>query len=232
MPQPKINIAIDGNSACGKSTLAKSLASSLKYIYVDSGAMYRAVTWYLLQHSIDIKNSDDINKALNLINIKFSLNESQTPVTILNGEIIDTQIRSLEVSNVVSEVAAMSKVRQKLVAEQQKIGQNKGVVMDGRDISTVVFPNAELKIFMTASEEVRTLRRLNELIQKGISTTYEEVKNNLKHRDLIDSTREDSPLMRAPDAVLLDTSLLNQGQQLSIALEWALSIIAKKQNHG
>ena len=213
----KITIAIDGHSACGKSTLAKDLAKELNYIYIDSGAMYRAVTLFLLQNNIPISSEYITPEILQKIHITFQQVNKKNH-TFLNGTDVEDAIRSMEVSNVVSEVAAISAIRRFLVKQQQLLGEVKGIVMDGRDIGTVVFPDAELKLFMTASTEVRAQRRLKELTEKGKNTTLEQVKANLQHRDHIDSTREDSPLRKAEDAIVLDNSNLTPKEQIEIAL--------------
>lgn len=226
-----IIIAIDGYSACGKSTLAKALSQQLGYAYIDTGAMYRATTLYFLRHNINLEDSQAIEAALAVINIHFEyLNNLNT--TFLNGENVEQAIRSLEVSNQVSEVAAIPAVRRKMVQQQQQMAKTKGFVLDGRDIGTVVFPNAELKIFLTASIAERTRRRFKELQQKNITITYSEVLENLQHRDHIDSTRADSPLRKANDAILLDNTYLNKEEQLSKVLtlvESAKAITSTKQ---
>ncbi len=214
----KIIVAIDGYSSCGKSTLAKALAGRLGYAYVDSGAMYRAATLYLLRHGIGIGEEDAVEAALDAIHIRFERNPSGNR-TLLNGEDVEEQIRSMEVSAVVSEVSAISPVRRAMVRQQQNMGKHKGIVMDGRDIGTVVFPDAELKIFLTAAKEIRVARRYRELKAKGIDISLGEVEENLAHRDLIDSTRDDSPLRQAGDAVVLDNSHLTPEQQLDQALQ-------------
>jgi cytidylate kinase len=209
----KITIAIDGFSSCGKSTLARDLAKVLGYAYVDSGAMYRAVTLYFLKNKIDYSDPDAVRRALPQIKIQFKLKDNGNR-TFLNGEDVEEQIRTMEVSQHVSPVAAISEVRKAMVAQQQAMGQEKGIVMDGRDIGTVVFPDAELKIFLTASETVRCQRRFEELQQKGWDITPKEVKKNLAERDHIDSSRADSPLKQAEDAVVVDNSLLTPQEQL------------------
>ena len=216
----KINIAIDGYSSCGKSTLAKQLARELNYKYIDSGAMYRAVTLFLLQKNIDIQNQDEVTSKLDEIDIYFEY-ENGSSITFLNGKNVEKDIRKMDVARQVSHVAVISSVRQKLVKQQQFLGRDKGVVMDGRDISTVVFPDAELKIFVTAEIDIRADRRCQELKDKGIEATEEEIKSNLRDRDFIDSTREDSPLTQADDAILLDNTNLDRESQLQKALEWA-----------
>lgn len=210
----KIIIAIDGYSSCGKSTLAKSLASHLGYTYIDSGAMYRAVTLFLLEHGIKVEDHDRVQAALQDINIRFAENNH----TLLNGRDVEREIRQMSVSNYVSEVAAVPEVRRAMVSQQQQMGEERGIVMDGRDIGTVVFPKAELKIFLTAEPEIRARRRYDELAQKGQEATLEAVKANLTHRDHIDSTREDSPLRQAADAVIIDNTLLNREEQLERAI--------------
>lgn len=212
----KIVIAIDGFSSTGKSTLAKQLALSLNYNYIDSGAMYRAITLYFLDHHIDLDDHDQIAKALDKIELKFVENK-----IVLNNESVDEQIRSMAIANLVSEVAALKEVRKFAVAQQQAFGIEKGIVMDGRDIGTTVFPRAELKIYLFADEHTRVLRRYDEMKLKNANISMDEVTENLKHRDLIDSTREVSPLRKAKDAVILDNTSLTMEQQLSIALEWA-----------
>lgn len=210
----KIIIAIDGYSSCGKSTLAKSLASHLGYTYIDSGAMYRAVTLFLLDHGIKVEEQGRVQAALQDINIRFAENNH----TLLNGRDVEKEIRQMAVSNYVSEVAAVPEVRRAMVRQQQQMGEERGIVMDGRDIGTVVFPKAELKIFLTADPEIRARRRYDELAQKGQEATLEAVKANLTHRDHIDSTREDSPLRQAADAVIIDNTLLNREEQLERAI--------------
>lgn len=216
----KIVIAIDGHSSCGKSTLAKDLAAIIGYAYVDSGAMYRAVTHYFLVNKIDIQNTQEVNKALNNINIRFKCLDNGRNTTFLNNENVEDAIRSMKVSEFVSPVAAIPEVRKKLVEEQRKMGIDKGIVMDGRDIGTVVFPEAELKIFLTAELAIRVERRYKEMLDNNIHITKEEVQENLIARDHIDSTREDSPLTQANDALLLDNSHLTRKQQLEKVLEW------------
>ena len=232
MSKPRINIAIDGKSACGKSTLARALARSLGYLYVDSGAMYRAVTLYFLRNQIRPDEGPSVMRALHDIQIRFQRISDHQWITLLNQENVEEAIRSQEVSDWVSEVAAVSAVRRKMVEEQQSIGQNKGVVMDGRDIGTVVFPDAELKIFLTARESVRVERRYQELLLNGKDPDRERVRANLEKRDHIDSTRSDSPLVQASDAVVLDNSDLTEQEQLIIALEWAHDRIINTASHG
>jgi len=220
----KIIIAIDGHSSCGKSTLAKELAKALNYVYVDSGAMYRAVSLYFDQHDIDLSNEGQVADALTKITISFS-NVNGINTTFLNGKNVENQIRSLAISNMVSEVAEISAVRKKLVDEQQKMGKDKGIVMDGRDIGSIVFPQAKLKLFVTADVKIRGIRRYEELLNKGFKVSLEEILDNLTKRDFIDSNREDSPLMQAEDAILLDNSYLSKEDQLKKVLDWALTRI-------
>ncbi|WP_347926317.1 (d)CMP kinase [Pontimicrobium sp. SW4] len=213
----KITIAIDGFSSTGKSTLAKQLAKELGYVYVDTGAMYRAVTLYALQNNLINETDFKINKlvsALNKIQLSFKFNEVLGfSEMYLNGVNVEKEIRTLEVSNFVSKVSAIPEVRYQLVKQQQQMGKDKGIVMDGRDIGTVVFPQAELKIFMTASPEIRAQRRYDELINRGDEVKYEEVLRNVQERDYIDSHREDSPLMMADDAIEIDNSNLTLDAQ-------------------
>lgn len=219
----KITIAIDGYSSCGKSTLAKALAKELHYIYVDSGAMYRGVALYALRKKWVTSNGarvDQIVKNLSEIDISFELNPAtKLPELILNEENVESQIRTLDVSNVVSFVAPIKEVRHYLVDLQRKFGERGGVVMDGRDIGSVVFPTAELKLFITASPEIRAERRFKELKAKGENVTLEEVKENLTLRDHLDSTREESPLVQTPDAIVIDNTDLTPQEQLEEALE-------------
>ncbi len=215
----KINIAVDGYASCGKSTLARDLARALGYLFIDSGAMYRAVTYYFITHQIDLHQPPQIEEALNDIQITFQLNPSYNQAqTFLNGQNIEAQIRDKAVSDFVSEVSSLEEVRTFLVRQQQAMGQQKGVVMDGRDIGTVVFPDAELKLFVTANIDVRTQRRYAELQAKGIPSTYEEVKQNLLERDRIDSTREINPLRQAEDAIVIDTTHHTKDSQLQAVL--------------
>jgi len=214
----QICIAIDGYSSTGKSTLAKQLAKHLNYIYVDTGSMYRAVTLYAIQN--DFFNEEEeliVSKlldALPSINLSFKpIANDELPTIHLNGISVEKEIRNMKVSEKVSLIAAIPKVRRKLVEQQHKMGEHKGVVMDGRDIGTVVFPNAELKLFMTATPEVRAQRRYEELIAQGEKLTYEEVLHNVQERDRIDSTREDSPLIKAEDAIEIDNSNMNLEEQ-------------------
>ncbi len=216
----KINIAIDGYSSCGKGTLAKSLAKLLGYRFIDTGAMYRSVTLYFINNAVDLASPKAVEAALASISIDFLVTADGGQEVVLNGVSVEGAIREMRVAERVSEVAALSPVRKKLVAMQQKIGENKGVVMDGRDIGTVVFPDAELKIFMTARPEIRAQRRWNELQANGDSISELEVLANLSHRDAIDSSREDSPLTLTKDYRVLDNSELDREQQLQLALQW------------
>lgn len=218
----KITIAIDGFSSCGKSTMAKQLAAELGYIFVDSGAMYRAITLYFLEHNIDTHLPDRVAEALQQIHLSFQWNaETQQSDVLLNGVNVAGQIRDMHVAAKVSEVAALPAVRHFAVAQQQKMGKEKGIVMDGRDIGTVVFPDAELKIFVTASIEVRTQRRYDELKFKDPNISKDEVRENLLARDYVDSTRAESPLRQAEDAILLDNSHISREEQLLMVLGWA-----------
>jgi cytidylate kinase len=216
----KINIAIDGYSSCGKGTLAKAMAKALGYVFIDSGAMYRAVTLYLMQNGVDIEDESAVEVALANVIVGFLNNqEGQSEVT-LNGISVEAEIRNIAVASKVSEVAKIQIVRSKMVALQQAIGSEKGVVMDGRDIGTVVFPDAELKIFMTASVEVRAQRRFAELVAKGYVVTFEEIAANLQHRDAVDSSRENSPLTMTSDYRVLDNSELDRDSQFALAMQW------------
>ena len=214
----KITIAIDGHSSCGKSTMAKDLAREVGYVYVDTGAMYRSVTLYALRHNLfnedgSVKTSE-LEKEMDNIRISFQFNaEAGRPDTYLNGECVEKEIRSLEVSNHVSPIAAVPFVRTAMVAQQQQMGKDKGVVMDGRDIGTTVFPDAELKVFVTASAQVRAQRRYDELKAKGMPADFDDILKNVQERDYIDSHREVSPLRQAPDAILLDNSQMTIAEQ-------------------
>ena len=217
----KIIITLDGYSSCGKSTLAKQMAKVLNYIFIDSGAMYRAITLYFIEHAIDYTNDTVVQETLKQINLAFDYNESTGSSDILlNGRNVEKEIREMQVSNLVSDVAANQYVREFGVAQQQKMGLQKGIVMDGRDIGTTVFPNAELKIFVTADPAIRVARRYLELSAKNPGITKEEVQANLVMRDEIDSTREFSPLRKAADAVVLDNTHLTREEQLNTALQW------------
>lgn len=219
----KITIAIDGHSSTGKSTLAKQLAAHLNYIHVDSGAMYRAVTLFGLEHGIIAADKFDHEKlidAIQNIKIEFKTSNDHTTLLFLNNSEVSSEIRNLKVSNFVSRVAAIPEIRQKLVAEQRLMGQDKGIVMDGRDIGTVVFPDAELKIFMTASAETRAKRRFRELQNENQFVDFNTVLENIKSRDFKDSTRKTSPLKQADDALVLDNSTLTQQEQFDLVLGW------------
>jgi cytidylate kinase len=218
----KIIITLDGYSSCGKSTLARQLANELNYVFIDSGAMYRAITLYFLRNHVDWTKEDAIHKALTEITLDFQYNDLTGQSDMyLNDENVEALIRDMLVSEHVSEVAALKEVREFAVAQQQKMGEKKGIVMDGRDIGTTVFPNAELKIFVTADPAIRVERRFKELYAKNPNITVEEVKTNLEMRDYIDSNREFSPLRKAEDAVDLDNSQLTREEQLALALKWA-----------
>lgn len=221
----KIIIAIDGHSSCGKSTVAKEIARRLNYIFIDTGAMYRAVTLYCLRHNLinnGIVNISELSANLDKIKVSFKFNDKTNHNDIwLNGENVEQEIRQLTVSQNVSPVAAVAEVRHLLVALQQEMGKSKGIVMDGRDIGTVVFPQAELKIFMTAQPDVRAQRRYDELTAKGEKVSYDEIKANVIERDRYDETREESPLRKADDAIVLDNSYMTREEQL----DWVLSRI-------
>jgi len=220
-PASNIIITIDGWSSCGKSTLARQLAKKLGYVYIDSGAMYRAITLYFLRNHVDWTAVKEVEEALNSIDIEFHYNEATEKSEIyLNGENVEYVIRDLVIAEKVSDVAAIREVREFAVAQQRKMGKKKGIVMDGRDIGTTVFPRAELKIFMTADNAVRVERRFKELFEKNPNITIEEVKNNLEMRDYIDSNREVSPLRQAKDAIILDNTNITEEQQLKQALKW------------
>ena len=224
-----LTIAIDGHSSTGKSTLAKALAKSMGYVYVDSGAMYRAVALFALRMGwVSKENGCDavaIESTLDQVQITFELDAAGVNATFLNGRCVEEEIREMAVSHVVSHVAKLSEVRRHLVALQQAMGRNGGVVMDGRDIGTVVFPNAELKIFMTASDDVRAARRKAELDLKGQDVSFEEVLENLKSRDKADMERSDSPLIAAEDARTLDNSTMNRMDQFELVLGWTKSLL-------
>lgn len=227
----KITIAIDGHSSCGKSTMAKQLAADLGYIYVDTGAMYRAVTLYALRNGLmnaetkEIK-TEELQQQIKEVSISFVLNENGQKQTVLNGEIVEQEIRQMLVSSCVSPIAALGFVRSHLVALQQQMGEEGGIVMDGRDIGTVVFPNAELKVFVTASAEVRAQRRLAELQGKGdTTTTFEEVLKNVEERDYLDSHREVTPLRQAEDARLLDNSNMTIPEQNALLRQWVNEVL-------
>ncbi len=221
MDQRKINIAIDGYSSCGKGTLAKAMALALSYVFIDSGAMYRAVTLFLMRKSVNLDDMAQVEQALAQVTVEFDVNDAGASVVLLNGENVEDEIRTIAVASKVSEVAKILAVRNKLVFLQQQMGAKKGVVMDGRDIGTVVFPDAELKIFMTASVEVRAQRRFSELVAKGDAVTLEEISANLKHRDAVDSSRENSPLTMTSDYRVLDNSAMDRDSQFALAMAWA-----------
>lgn len=229
--ESKIVIAIDGFSSSGKSTMAKALASRIGYVYVDSGAMYRAVTLYALRHGLASATSGveatRLVEALPSILIEFAVQPDGSQHTLLNGEDVEREIRGMEVSGMVSPVSVIPAVRHRLVALQQEYGRAKGIVMDGRDIGTTVFPDAEMKVFVDASPEVRARRRLKELTEKGIATTYEEVLANVRERDHIDSTREESPLRKADDAFVLNNDNLSLDEQLQVLIDLYRKITAK-----
>ncbi len=227
----KITIAIDGHSSCGKSTMAKDLAREVGYVYVDTGAMYRSVTLYALRHNLfnedgSVKTTE-LEQQMSQINISFKFNaETGRPDTYLNNECVEKEIRSLEVSNHVSPIAAVPFVRTAMVAQQQQMGKDKGVVMDGRDIGTTVFPDAELKIFVTASAQVRAQRRYDELKAKGMPADFDDILKNVEERDYIDSHREVSPLRKADDAIELDNSNMTIPEQK----QWLMDRFKEKVN--
>ncbi len=231
MVEKKIIIAIDGFSSTGKSTIAKHLAAELNYLYVDTGAMYRAITYYAMQQKFvgpDFFDTDALINELNNISLEFVYNsELKFSEMCLNGVNVEREIRTIEVSKLVSKVSAISEVRKKLVEQQQTMGTKRGLVMDGRDIGTVVFPEAELKLFMTASPEKRATRRYKELLDRGHKVNYDEVLENVQQRDLIDSTREDSPLIKAKDAVEFDNSDMGLKEQFERVYNLALLTISK-----
>jgi cytidylate kinase len=226
----KIIIAIDGYSSCGKSTIARELANALNYHYVDTGAMYRALTLYLFQNQIDILHPEMVATALPQITISFGFDETtQTQITLLNGENVEREIRiNPRIASMVSDVSALSAVRKFLVEQQKTLGNEKGIVMDGRDIGTVVFPEAELKLFITAKPNIRAQRRLEELADKGQDTTYDEVLANLTKRDYLDTTRLDSPLLKAEDAIEIDNSFLSKEDQFEKVFQLAKKAIGEE----
>jgi cytidylate kinase len=224
--EKKIIIAIDGFSSCGKSTLAKAMAKALEYVFVDTGAMYRAIALYFLRNNIPFNDTASIEAALHAIELRFKYNSvSQKSDMYLNGENVEQEIREMQVSQKVSEVASIAAVRDFAVAQQQAMGVDKGIVMDGRDIGTVVFPNAELKLFVTADPTIRLERRYQELLQTNPTILKEEVAANLQQRDLMDSTRAHSPLKQADDALVLDNTNLDRAQQFELAMQWAMDKI-------
>ena len=230
MTQPRIIIAIDGHSSCGKSTIAKAVAARFGYVFIDSGAMYRAVTLFALRHNLienGIVKEKELIGLLPEIKIEFRFNsEKQKSDTYLNGENVEDEIRQLPVSQNVSPVATIAEVRAEMVRQQQEMGKNKGIVMDGRDIGTVVFPEAELKLFVTASPEIRAQRRFDELTAKGETVSYDEILQNVQERDHIDSTRETSPLRKADDALVLDNSHMTR----EVQLKWVVEKVEEKIN--
>lgn len=227
----KINIAIDGYSSCGKSTIAKAIAKELNYIYIDTGAMYRAMTLYALQHGY-ISQEGTVNEsgmiaALDLVMINFKYNtDTYKYETYLNGQNVEREIRTLQVSNSVSPISAIKEVRQKLVRLQKRMAESKGVVMDGRDIGTVVLPDAELKLFMTADPKIRARRRYDELKSMGVETSLDDVLRNINQRDLIDTTRAYDPLVQAPDAVVVDNSNLTIEEQFQFVMHKVMQRMA------
>jgi CMP/dCMP kinase len=223
----KIIIAVDGYSACGKSTTAREVARILGFKYIDSGAMYRAVTLYFLDHHIALTNPKEVNKAVQQINITFQINAKNATETFLNGLCVEEEIRDMRISDQVSPVSAIREVREAMVAQQRRLGKEKGIVMDGRDIGTVVFPQAELKIFMTADRMVRAFRRQQELLAKDVLIDLDEVIENIKKRDLIDTTRVESPLRKAEDAVDLDTTHITIDEQVDEVVRLAISRMVK-----
>ncbi len=229
-PYYKIIIAIDGFSSCGKSTVAKAIAKLLNYAYIDTGAMYRCITLFALENRLINSTSieaENLQTKMNEINISFRYDKEQDAnVTFLNDQNVESKIRSLDVSNNVSRIAELKFVRERLVFLQQQMGEEKGIVMDGRDIGTVVFPNAELKIFMTADENVRAKRRHNEMVQNDPSITLENVKDNIRLRDHIDQSRQESPLRKANDAIVLDNSYMTRKEQL----DWLINTIKERIN--
>lgn len=230
MTASKIIIAIDGFSSCGKSTLARQLAARLGYNYIDSGAMYRAVTLYFLRYQVDYKETEQVEEALENVRLSFEYNEAAGKSEIyLNGENVERYIRDLIVAEKVSEVAALKEVRDFAVAQQRKMGLHKGIVMDGRDIGTVVFPDAALKIFMTAEPEIRVKRRFEELVNTGQEVSLDEVKHNLELRDYIDSNRKESPLRKAENARILDNTNLSREEQLELVLSWVKEEVSQQQ---
>lgn len=218
-PNKPFIIAIDGFSSCGKSTLAKQIAKELDYIFVDTGAMYRATALFFIRSEVNLNDVSQINDALEAMTISFK-NIDGNNVTFLNGENVESEIRSLEVSGMVSEVAAIPAVRRKMVALQRNMTDADGVVMDGRDIGTVVFPDADVKLFVTADPLIRAQRRYNEMVAKEEHPDIQEIISNLAHRDHIDSTRDDSPLRQAEDAILIDNTTLTKDEQFELALSF------------
>jgi cytidylate kinase len=232
--EKKITIAIDGYSSCGKSTLAKALASELNYVFIDTGAMYRAVTLFLMRKKLVTSSTLEIDKIISSlpeIKLHFERNsETKRLEMYLNDENVEEEIRKMEVSNLVSKVSTIREVRQKLVAEQQKMGENGGVVMDGRDIGSVVFPNAELKLFITASQEIRSRRRFDELTAKGENVTLHEISKNLIDRDYQDSNRTESPLIQTEDAIVIDNSEMSIDFQFNFVMKLVAKTLEKHEN--
>ena len=222
-----IVIAIDGYSSCGKSTIAKALAKKLNFIYIDSGAMYRAVTLYFLRNNIPLNDHDAVKRALSDIHLNFHSRDYQSHIT-LNSEEVSEEIRQMPVSELVSEVSAIKEVRLEMVKQQQRMARSKNIIMDGRDIGTVVFPDADNKIFMTADPKIRAERRYNELKLKGENITMEEIFDNIAHRDYLDTTREESPLVRADDSIILDNTSIDQAEQLEFALSHIRPLLPKE----
>lgn len=228
----KIVIAIDGYSGCGKSSTAKAVAKELGYTYIDSGAMYRAATLHFLNNFLSPTNPQDVEKALKTMEISFHPNpDTGRQETFLNGLNVEDEIRNMRVSERVSEIATLKTVRHELVTQQQKLGKKKGVVMDGRDIGSVVFPGAELKVFMSADLETRSVRRQQELLEKGELVELDEIRNNLAERDRIDSSRKESPLLKMPEAIEIDTSNLTFEGQVAQIVQQARQIIEKEQSY-
>ncbi len=224
----KVIIALDGHSSCGKSTTAKRVAAKLGYAFIDTGAMYRAVSLYFHEHHVTLTNPKEVEKALNEINISFQFNEQRGASDVyLNGLNVESEIRKMYVSEMVSEVSAITAVRKAMVAQQQQMAKHGGVIMDGRDIGTKVFPDAEVKIFMTADPVIRAERRQKELLDKGELIDLDEIIENLKKRDIIDSTREEGPLLQAEDAVLMDTSFMTLEEQVNFVIELHKNVLEK-----
>jgi CMP/dCMP kinase len=223
-----IIIALDGYSSCGKSTTAKRVAKYLNYAYIDTGAMYRAVTLYFIQNHVSVHNKKEVQAALEKIHLEFRRNENGVNEIFLNGLNVENEIRKLYVANHVSEVSALSEVRKQMVELQRKMGKKKGFVMDGRDIGTVVFPEADLKIYMTADPLIRAHRRQIELYDKGEIIDFDDIVQNIKKRDIIDTTREDSPLKMAEDAILIDTTNMTLEEQVDQVVLLADQVIARK----
>ena len=222
-----IVIAIDGYSSCGKSTIAKALAKKLHFIYIDSGAMYRAVTLYFLRNNIALDDHKAIESALADIDLNFHSRDYQSHIT-LNDEEVSEEIRQMPVSELVSDVSAIREVRVEMVRQQQRMGKSKNIIMDGRDIGTVVFPHADLKLFMTADPKIRAERRFKELMLKGEEVTMEEIFDNIAHRDYLDTTREESPLVRADDAIILDNTTIDEEEQLEFVLGYVMPLLSQE----